>query len=67
MSLPACRSDACRSGRKACPTPDACRQPLPADDEPWEPVTGAELRAVMFWPAVCLAGVIVGALIAFFR
>ncbi len=53
----------CNQGRKACPTPAACR--LPDDPDEWEPVTGAELWSLMFWPGVCLAGVIAGAVVAF--
>lgn len=30
-TVAACRSNACASGHKECPTPDACR--IPADDD----------------------------------
>jgi hypothetical protein len=29
--LPRCSADACRSGRRPCPTPQACQLPIDAD------------------------------------
>jgi hypothetical protein len=44
---PACRSDACNSGRNACPTPAYCRV---VDEGEWEPAPRA--IAAVFWARV---------------
>ena len=57
-----CCTGNCRQGRD-CLTRDACR--LPDDPDECEPLTGAE--AVRFWLTIVAAGLIFGALIAYFR
>lgn len=59
--LPACRANACRSGRDKCPTPDACRLP---DEDGWNPLPRREALRVYLAiagacavPALILAGV----------
>ncbi len=52
----------CRQGRD-CPARQACR--LPEPDDECEPLTGAE--AVRFWLTIVAAGLIFGALWAYFR
>ena len=59
-----CCTRNCRQGRD-CPTWQACALPEPDDER--EPVTGAELWALAFWPVVCVAGTVAGVLWVYFR
>jgi hypothetical protein len=52
--FPSCTADACQSGKKPCPCPDACLQPdTPKDAIPW-PIS-------LLIAAVAVAGVVTAA------
>lgn len=61
-AMPACKSDACCSGRKECPTPDACRLPLQEDEQNNAVSWGQLVRTI--WPGLAWGLLAVGVLAA---